>query len=43
MAALRGIVLKEFPVGENDKFIQFFTIEQGVIEILCKGRTEAAE
>ena len=37
MAALRGIVLKEFPVGENDKFIHVFTIEQGVIEISVKG------
>lgn len=33
MITLRGIVLKEFPVGENDKFVHIFTKERGVIEI----------
>lgn len=34
---LKGIVLKEFPVGENDKFIHIFTKEKGVIEAAVRG------
>lgn len=37
MMTLRGIVLREYPVGENDKFIHVFTTEQGVIEISVRG------
>ena len=37
MVTLRGIVLREFPVGENDKFIHIFTKEQGVIEVSVRG------
>ncbi|MBQ7046760.1 MAG: DNA repair protein RecO, partial [Oscillospiraceae bacterium] len=33
----RGIVLREFPVGDNDKYIHIFTIQQGVIEALVRG------
>lgn len=34
---LKGIVLREYPVGENDKFIHVFTKERGVIEISVRG------
>ncbi len=34
---LRGIVLREYPVGENDKFIHVFTTEHGVIDISVRG------
>lgn len=37
IVTLRGIVLREFPVGENDKFIHIFTREQGVIEVSVRG------
>ncbi len=37
MMTLKGIVLKEFPVGDNDKFIHIFTKEQGVIEVSVRG------
>lgn len=34
---VRGIVLREIPVFENDKYIHVLTQEYGVIEILVKG------
>lgn len=34
---LKGIVLREYPVKENDKFIHVFTRERGVIEISVRG------
>lgn len=34
---LKGVVLREYPVGENDKFIHVFTAERGVIEISVRG------
>lgn len=34
---LKGIVIREYPVGENDKFIHVFTRERGVIEISVRG------
>lgn len=37
MITLKGIVLREYPVGENDKFIHVFTRERGVIEISVRG------
>jgi DNA repair protein RecO (recombination protein O) len=37
MLTLRGIVLREYPVGENDKFIHVLTKERGVIEISVRG------
>lgn len=37
IVTLKGIVLKEFPVGENDKFIHIFTKERGAIEISVRG------
>ena len=37
VVTLKGIVLREFPVGENDKFIHIFTKERGVIELSVKG------
>ncbi|MGN0613015.1 MAG: DNA repair protein RecO [Porcipelethomonas sp.] len=37
MVTLRGIVLREYPVGENDKFIHIFTRERGVIEVSVRG------
>lgn len=33
MITLKGIVIREYPVGENDKFIHVLTKERGVIEI----------
>lgn len=37
MITVEGIVLKERPVGEQDKFIDILTIESGVIEVSVKG------
>lgn len=37
MVTLKGIVIREYPVGENDKFIRIFTRERGVIEASVKG------
>lgn len=37
IVTFKGIVLREFPVGENDKFIHIFTKEKGVIEAFVKG------
>ncbi len=34
---LSGIVLREYPVGESDKFVHIFTKERGVIEFSVKG------
>lgn len=33
MITLRGLVIREYPVGENDKFIHILTKERGVIEV----------
>ena len=37
MFTLKGIVLKEYPVGESDKFIHVLTKERGFIEISVRG------
>ena len=37
MITLKGIVIREYPVGENDKFIHVLTKERGVIEISVRG------
>lgn len=37
MIIIEGIVLKERPVGEQDKFIDILTKEKGVIELSVKG------
>lgn len=37
MITLRGIVIREYPVGENDKFIHVLTKERGVIEVSVRG------
>lgn len=37
MITLKGIVIREYPVGENDKFIHIFTRERGVIEASVRG------
>jgi len=34
---LSGIILKERHIGENDKFITFYSQEQGKVEILVRG------
>lgn len=37
MITLRGLVIREYPVGENDKFIHILTREHGVIEVSVRG------
>lgn len=37
MLTIVGIVIKERPVGEQDKFIDVLTSNDGVIEITVKG------
>lgn len=37
IVTLKGIVIREYPVGENDKFIHVLTKERGVIEISVRG------
>lgn len=37
MTIVEGIVLKERPVGEQDKFIDILTREKGIIELSVKG------
>ncbi len=37
MVTLRGIVLREYPVGESDKFIHVLSKERGFIEISVRG------
>ena len=37
IVTLRGVVIREYPVGENDKFIHVLTKERGVIEISVRG------
>ena len=37
MITLKGLVIREYPVGENDKFIHVLTKEQGVIEVSARG------
>lgn len=34
---LKGLVIREFPVGDNDKFIYILTRERGVIEVFVRG------
>ena len=34
---LTGLVIREYPVGENDKFIHILTKERGVIEVSVRG------
>ena len=37
MLTLRGLVIREYPVGENDKFIHILTKERGVVEVYVRG------
>ena len=37
MLNVKGVVLTQTPVGEQDRFIDILTAEQGVIEVLVKG------
>ncbi len=37
MLTFKGIVIREYPVGESDRFIHVFTKEYGVIELMARG------
>ena len=37
MLNVKGVVLSQTPVGEQDRFIDILTAEYGVIEVLVKG------
>ena len=37
MMIIEGLVLKERPVGEQDKFVDILTKEKGIIELSVKG------
>ncbi len=37
MLTLKGLVIREYPVGDNDKFIHILTRERGVIEASVRG------